>query len=53
MIVAKAIYENILIEPKFSGPFLNLIIGNTNGLEDLKSLDLELYKSLIGLKHTK
>jgi ubiquitin-protein ligase E3 C len=51
MIVGKAIYENILIEAKFSGPFLNLIIGRSNSLEDLKSLDPELYRSLISLKH--
>lgn len=52
MIVGKAVYENILIEAKFSGPFLNLIVGRTNGLEDLRSLDPELYRSLIALKHS-
>lgn len=39
MIVGKAIYENILIEPKFAGSFLNLMIGRVNGLEDLRNLD--------------
>ena len=26
-LVGKSLYENILIEPKFAGPFLNIMIG--------------------------
>ena len=51
-LVGKSIYENILIEPKFSGPFLNIMIGKTNSFEDLQFLDRGLYSTLLHIKHT-
>lgn len=32
---------------------MNLMIGRVNGLEDLRSLDPELYRNLIEFKHSK
>lgn len=51
-LVGKALYENILIEPKFSGPFLNIMMGKENCFEDLQYIDKSLYKSLLNIKHT-
>lgn len=50
-ILAKAIYEEILIEPILSRAFLNLIVGKTNDLKELAFLDPELHKNLSHLKH--
>ena len=50
-ILAKAIYEGILIEPILSKAFLNLIIGKNNDFKELAFLDPELHKSLLALKH--
>lgn len=42
-ILAKAIYEEILIEPILSRLFLNLIIGKDNDFKELAFLDPELH----------
>lgn len=42
-ILAKAIYEDILIEPILSRLFLNLIIGKDNDFKELAFLDPELH----------
>lgn len=44
-------YENILIEPVFTRPFLNLLLDRKNQLIELKFLDKVLYKNLMFLKH--
>ena len=51
MIVGKAIYEGILIQPIFSRPFLNKVIGKTNHIDDLKLFDDKLYESLMYIKY--
>ena len=43
-ILGKAMYEGITLEPKFADFFLRRLIGKPNTLNDLKSLDPELYK---------
>lgn len=43
-------YEGITIEPKFTDFFLRKLIGKQNSLNDLKSLDPELFKQLCFLR---
>ncbi|CAH0474396.1 unnamed protein product [Peronospora belbahrii] len=50
-VLAKAVYENILVEPQFAAFFLNKLLGKFNYIDDLNSLDPELYTSLMRLKH--
>lgn len=50
-VLAKAVYENILVEPQFAAFFLNKLLGKFNYIDDLRSLDPELYKNLMQLKH--
>lgn len=50
-VLAKAVYENILVEPQFAAFFLNKLLGKFNYIDDLRSLDIELYKNLMQLKH--
>lgn len=38
-IIGKALYEGIVIGPKFCGPFLNSIIGQRNNFDDLQKID--------------
>jgi len=49
-VLAKAVYESILVEPQFCLPFLNQLLGKQNSTEDLKNLDEEFYKNLIKLR---
>eukprot|EP00826_Nyctotherus_ovalis_P030984 TRINITY_DN24745_c0_g1_i1.p1 TRINITY_DN24745_c0_g1~~TRINITY_DN24745_c0_g1_i1.p1 ORF type:complete len:203 (+),score=65.99 TRINITY_DN24745_c0_g1_i1:23-610(+) len=53
MVVGKAIFEGILIQPVFSRCFLNKVLGKTNNLDDLKLLDAKLYENLMKLKYYK
>lgn len=39
-------YEGITLEPRFAEFFLRRLIGKQNSLNDLKSLDMELYKQM-------
>mmetsp|Transcript_14416 Transcript_14416/g.21644 ORF Transcript_14416/g.21644 Transcript_14416/m.21644 type:complete len:1114 (+) Transcript_14416:66-3407(+) len=48
--LGKAIYEKILVEPQFAGMFLNQLLGRLNLIDDLPSLDSEVYHSLLKLK---
>ena len=48
-ILAKAIYEEILIEPILSKPILNLILNKRNDYKDLIEFDEELFKIFIKL----
>lgn len=50
-IIGKAIFERITIEPQFAEFFLRKMVGKYNFVEDLKSMDLELYNNLMFLKN--
>ncbi|PPQ97471.1 hypothetical protein CVT26_002819, partial [Gymnopilus dilepis] len=50
-ILGKAMYEGILVDVAFAGFFLAKWLGRQNFLDDLASLDPELYNGLIFLKH--
>lgn len=50
-LLGKAMYEGITLEPKFADFFLRKLIGKQNSLNDLKSLDSELFKHLNFLKN--
>jgi len=49
-VLGKAVYEGIVIQPKFARFFLKKMLGRYNSLNDLRSLDEELYKNLMFLK---
>jgi hypothetical protein len=49
-LIGLAIYSNITLGYKFSGTFLNAIVGKKNSFDDLKTIDPSLYKSLIYIK---
>jgi ubiquitin-protein ligase E3 C len=51
MIVGKTLQRGMLLNCEFSQFFLNLIVGNTNTLNQLKYLDKEIYDNLIFLKN--
>lgn len=50
-ILGKALYEGILVDINFAGFFLAKWLGKTSFLDDLPSLDPELYNGLIFLKN--
>ncbi|KAF9390781.1 hypothetical protein BGX21_011385 [Mortierella sp. AD011] len=50
-ILGKALYEGILIDAAFAGFFLAKCLGQVNYLDDLPSLDPELYRGLMHLKN--
>eukprot|EP00470_Lotharella_oceanica_P016778 CAMPEP_0170193562 /NCGR_PEP_ID=MMETSP0040_2-20121228/57116_1 /TAXON_ID=641309 /ORGANISM="Lotharella oceanica, Strain CCMP622" /LENGTH=370 /DNA_ID=CAMNT_0010442227 /DNA_START=415 /DNA_END=1527 /DNA_ORIENTATION=+ len=50
MIVGKCLYDGIIIEPQFANFFLRKLLGYRNYVDDLTSLDPEIYKNLIYLK---
>ncbi|KAF6750084.1 ubiquitin protein ligase [Ephemerocybe angulata] len=50
-ILGKAMYEGILVDVAFAGFFLAKLLGKQSFLDDLASLDPDLYKGLIFLKH--
>ncbi|KAJ6545022.1 HECT-domain-containing protein [Mycena vulgaris] len=50
-IIGKAMYEGILVDIPFAGFFLAKWLGKQSFLDDLASLDPELYNGLIFLKH--
>jgi hypothetical protein len=49
-LLGKALYEGILVEPRFAGFFLRKLLGRPNGPDDLGSLDPGLHRSLASLK---
>ncbi|KAI7863834.1 hypothetical protein BDF14DRAFT_1733311 [Spinellus fusiger] len=51
LIIGKALYEGILLDVAFADFFLKKCLGNVNYLDDLPSLDPELYKGLITVKN--
>ncbi|KAK7006156.1 HECT-domain-containing protein [Favolaschia claudopus] len=50
-IIGKAMYEGILVDIAFAGFFLAKWLGKQSFLDDLASLDPDLYSGLIFLKH--
>ncbi|KAJ2931954.1 hypothetical protein H1R20_g5141, partial [Candolleomyces eurysporus] len=52
-ILGKAMYEGILVDVAFASFFLAKWLGKQSFLDDLASLDPDLYKGLIFLKHYK
>ncbi|KDE07226.1 hypothetical protein MVLG_02449 [Microbotryum lychnidis-dioicae p1A1 Lamole] len=50
-ILGKALYDGILIDVRFAGFFLAKWLGRQSYLDDLQSLDPELYSGLIQLKN--
>ena len=49
-LLGKALYEGILVEPRFATFFLRKLLGRANSLDDLSSLDPHLHRSLLSLK---
>lgn len=49
-IIGKALYERVLVEPRFARFFLNKALGKFNCFDDLASLDRDLYANLLKLK---
>ncbi|KAJ3743655.1 HECT-domain-containing protein [Lentinula detonsa] len=50
-ILGKAMYEGILVDVAFASSFLAKWLGRQSFLDDLASLDPDLYKGLVFLKH--
>ena len=50
LMVGKALYDGVLLETAFAPFFVSKLLGQYNYLEDLPSLDPQLYRSLIHLK---
>ncbi|KAL9543299.1 hypothetical protein MBANPS3_008177 [Mucor bainieri] len=51
LIIGKAVYEGILLDVAFAEFFLKKCLGKVNYLDDLSSLDPELYKGLLAVKN--
>merc|ERR1719399_1561656 len=49
--LGRAIYEGVLLEPRFAEVFLNLVLGGKNSINDVASLDPELHRSLLYVKN--
>ncbi|KAG6944239.1 hypothetical protein JG687_00018047 [Phytophthora cactorum] len=49
-ILGKALYEGIVVQPKFAHFFLSKLLHSFNQLNELPSLDPEIYKNLMFLK---
>jgi hypothetical protein len=49
-VLGKALYEGVLVEPRFATFFLNKLLGRHNLADELGSLDAELYRSLTAMK---
>ncbi|XP_011621572.1 E3 ubiquitin-protein ligase UPL7 isoform X1 [Amborella trichopoda] len=50
-VVGKALYEGILLDYSFSPVFVQKILGRYSFLDELSSLDPELYRNLMFVKH--
>ncbi|KAJ1691760.1 hypothetical protein LUZ63_015915 [Rhynchospora breviuscula] len=50
-IVGKAMYEGILLDYSFSLVFVQKLLGRYSFLDELSTLDSELYRNLMHLKH--
>ena len=52
-ILGKAVYENVLVEPRFSRVFLKKMLGRSNGVEDMKFWDEEVEGNMRKLRDLK
>ncbi|GAB5356756.1 hypothetical protein AAMO2058_000316200 [Amorphochlora amoebiformis] len=50
MIVGKCLYDGIILEPQFANFFLRKLLGYRNFVDDLSTLDPDIYKNLLFLK---
>ena len=50
-IVGKALYEGVLLKVRFAKFFLLRLLAKSNQLDDLKSLDPQLYDNLLQVKY--
>eukprot|EP01102_Stenamoeba_stenopodia_P020919 TRINITY_DN8307_c0_g1_i1.p1 TRINITY_DN8307_c0_g1~~TRINITY_DN8307_c0_g1_i1.p1 ORF type:complete len:548 (+),score=89.90 TRINITY_DN8307_c0_g1_i1:103-1746(+) len=50
-LIAKAVYEGVLVDVPFAHFFLSKLLGKRNSVHDLRSLDPQLYRNLMQLKH--
>ncbi|KAJ4970715.1 hypothetical protein NE237_003814 [Protea cynaroides] len=50
-VVGKALYEGILLDYSFSHVFVQKLLGRYSFLDELSTLDPELYRNLMYLKH--
>ncbi|XP_008794042.2 E3 ubiquitin-protein ligase UPL7 [Phoenix dactylifera] len=50
-VVGKALYEGILLDYSFSPVFVQKLLGRYSFLDELSTLDPELYRSLMYVKH--
>ncbi|ORM41541.1 E3 ubiquitin-protein ligase UPL6 [Babesia sp. Xinjiang] len=50
-VVAKALYEHILVEHVLSRLLLNFMLKQRNGLDDFKHFDPELYRNLVSIRN--
>ncbi|KAL6637123.1 hypothetical protein ACP70R_024695 [Stipagrostis hirtigluma subsp. patula] len=50
-VVGKALYEGILLDYSFSPVFVQKLLGRYSFLDELSTLDPELYRNLMQLKH--
>jgi len=49
-VLGKAIFDKILVRPAFASFFLNKLLGRINHIDDLYTLDPEVYRNLMSLK---
>jgi len=52
-VLGKALHESILVEPQLALFFLQRLVGKLNEVDDLYSMDPELYRNLMSLKAIK
>lgn len=50
MVLGKALYEGVLVDLPLAGFFLSKLLSRHNYVDDLPSLDPELYRNLMVLK---
>lgn len=51
MVVGKALFEGTLLKCNFAKFFLNKFLDKSNSVDDLKTLDPDLYNNLMYLKY--
>ena len=49
-VLGKAIFDKILVRPAFASFFLNKLLSRVNHIDDLYTLDPEVYRNLMSLK---
>jgi len=48
--LGKAIFDGVLVDLPFAGFFINKLLGKTNSVDDLRSLDPQLHKNIMFIK---